>query len=66
MTASSDIRRHPDGSIDFDHYRRAAARERQQAFRRTFDQFAALARRAVAMLANRSGRIPSRLGSLAR
>ncbi len=31
MTASSDIRRHPDGSIDFDHYRRAAAHERQQA-----------------------------------
>jgi hypothetical protein len=36
MTASSDIRRHPDGSIDFDHYRRTAANERQQAFRRAF------------------------------
>ncbi len=66
MTASSDIRRHPDGSIDFDHYRRAAARERQQAFRRTFDWFAAVARRAAAMLANRPGLAPSSLGSPAR
>jgi hypothetical protein len=39
VTASSDIRRHSDGSIDFDHYRRTAARERQQAFRRAFHRW---------------------------
>jgi hypothetical protein len=66
MTASSDIRRRPDGSIDFDHYRHAAARERQQTLRQTFGRLAAVARRAAAMLAERSARTSSRPGSLAR
>jgi hypothetical protein len=33
MYAQDDIRRHPDGSLDFDFYRRRAARLRSQAVR---------------------------------
>jgi hypothetical protein len=33
MYAQDDIRRHPDGSVDFDFYRRRAARLRSQAVR---------------------------------
>jgi hypothetical protein len=36
MTPTSDIRRRPDGSIDIDFYRQAAAHERQQMVRRAF------------------------------
>jgi hypothetical protein len=40
MQPSLDVRRHPDGSPDFDFYRRRAARSRrlvrQHAFRRAF------------------------------
>jgi hypothetical protein len=36
MTSPSDFRRTSDGWIDFDHYRRAAARERTEARRRAF------------------------------
>jgi hypothetical protein len=31
MTRFPDVRRHPDGSIDFDFYRRRASRGRQRA-----------------------------------
>jgi len=31
MTQLPDVRRHPDGSIDFDFYRRRASRRRQRA-----------------------------------
>ncbi len=31
MTQFPDVRRHPDGSIDFDFYRRRASRGRQRA-----------------------------------
>ena len=40
MTPSPSVHRHPDGWIDFDYYRRAAARERQEARRRAFDRSA--------------------------
>jgi hypothetical protein len=33
MTQTHDIRRHPDGSIDFDFYRASAAELRRQAMR---------------------------------
>jgi hypothetical protein len=36
MDAQDDVRRHPDGSVDFDFYRRRAARLRAQARREFF------------------------------
>ena len=35
---SEDFRRHPDGAIDFDFYRRRARRLRRQAIRQLFDR----------------------------
>ena len=52
MTPSPGIRRHPDGSIDVDHYRRAAKRERQDAMRRAFGRCAG----AIAIIVDRSKR----------
>jgi hypothetical protein len=40
MTSSPGIHRHPEGWIDIDHYRRVAARERQEATRRALDRCA--------------------------
>jgi len=37
MTQVPDVRRHPDGSIDFDFYRRRASRRRQHARRLVFE-----------------------------
>jgi hypothetical protein len=36
MYAQDDVRRHPDGSVDFDFYRRRTARLRSQAVREFF------------------------------
>jgi hypothetical protein len=40
MTLSPEIRCRDDGTIDLDFYRRAAARERQEAWDRAFDRCA--------------------------
>lgn len=57
ITRSFDIRRNPDGSIDFDHYRRAAARERQQTLRQAFEPCAGALGRLAALIIARSIRI---------
>lgn len=56
MTNSPDIGRHPDGAIDFDFYRRAAARERHEALRR-IGRRCAVAIRLVPMIVSRSARL---------
>jgi hypothetical protein len=66
MTLSLSVRRHPDGSIDFDSYRRAAARERQEAMRLAFDRSAGAIGKAVAMIFARTTRAFPSSGSLAR
>ncbi len=50
MTPSPGIHRHPDGWIDFDYYRRAAARERREARRSAFDRSAAAIGKAAAAI----------------
>ena len=52
MTPSCDIHLRDDGSIDLDHYRRAAARERQQRLRLTGETLAATARWIFAAIAD--------------
>jgi hypothetical protein len=39
MTQLPDVRRHPDGSIDFDFYGRRASRRRQRARRLVFVRY---------------------------
>ena len=39
MTQLLDVRRHPDGSIDFDFYRRRASRRRQRARQLVFARY---------------------------
>jgi hypothetical protein len=46
-TQNLDIRRHPDGGIDFDFYRRQARRRRQAARRLTFRRCLVVAGRAL-------------------
>lgn len=41
MSSPSDIYRHPDGSIDFDRYRREASRQRAEVLRATSCRIAA-------------------------
>ncbi|MDQ8731784.1 hypothetical protein [Bradyrhizobium sp. LHD-71] len=74
MCLPSYVRRNADGSIDFDHYRRAAARERTRTIRHTFGRCGAalgavalagrrlkraLSGRPSRTLANRPSRFPS-------
>jgi hypothetical protein len=56
MTLSPDVRFHDDGSIDFDHYRRVAARERQEKLRRAYGRFAAAVAKLLSALADRPAR----------
>jgi hypothetical protein len=52
MSSPAEIHRHPDGSIDFDHYRRDAARLRTVVLRSTSCRIAAtLAQIAAAFIA---------------
>jgi hypothetical protein len=69
MTRSPDVHLRPDGSIDLDHYRRAAAEERAKAVRLAHDRIdhalAAIVRGAKDFLSRRPGlrvRIPSPAG----
>jgi hypothetical protein len=56
----TSIHRHPDGAIDFDHYRRAAARERAAALRDTAELLTAAIGKAVAVIA---ARLPQKLAA---
>src|SRR5712691_272988 len=47
MQPNLDVRRHGDGSIDFDFYRRRAARQRQRTRRLVFRHYGAAARGVV-------------------
>jgi len=47
MMNSLDVRRHPDGSIDFDFYRQRAVRQRRLARRLVFRHFLIAAERVV-------------------
>lgn len=57
MTPSPEIGRHPDGSIDFDFYRRMAARERHEALGRIGRRCAAAITTLIAIIVARSTRI---------
>lgn len=57
MTPSPDTGRHPDGSIDFDFYRRAAARERHTALRHIGRRCTAAISRLGATIARRWARM---------
>lgn len=66
MTPSASVHRRPDGSIDFDSYRRAAASERQEAMACAFARAAHAIGKAVTVIFARSAKpLPSH-GSLAR
>jgi hypothetical protein len=60
MPCTSDIHRYPDGSIDFGHYRRAAARDRAAALRHTAKLLTAAIGKAVAVIA---ARLPQKLAA---
>jgi hypothetical protein len=69
MTRNPDIHRRPDGSVDIDHYRRAAAEERTKVRRLAHARFdhavAAIVRGAKNLLSRRTGlrlRTPSPAG----
>ena len=66
MTPSASVRRHPDGSIDFDSYRRAAARERREAMAGAFACGAHAIGKAMTMIFARSARLLPSHGSPAR
>ena len=59
MTPSPDVHYRSDGSVDIDHYRRVAARERAKAVRlahdRIDDALAAIVRGAKDLLSRRPG-----------
>jgi hypothetical protein len=56
MSAACTVRRRPDGSIDIDHYRRTATRQRAAALRHMHRRLAAGISRIVATFGTRSPR----------
>lgn len=60
MSTSPNVRRRDDGSIDIDHYRRAAMRQRAAARRHMRRRLAAAISRIIAALSAKApGRLPT-------
>ena len=60
MSTASNVRRRDDGSIDIDHYRRAALRQRAAARRQMHRRLAAaISRMVVAFGTKAPGRLPA-------
>jgi hypothetical protein len=60
MSTASNVRRRSDGSIDIDHYRRIATRQRAAALRRMHRRLGAAISRIVAAFGTKApGRLPA-------